>query len=75
MPVVGAAGFPDLRDEARDAGVSQAAVGSQMGYRPDEFSRVMRGHQPPKAGMTPEEFRRRYRSALRALKSGRGGAQ
>jgi hypothetical protein len=62
-------GFPDLRDEAEAAGVSQARIGSQMGYRPDMFSRVMNGHQPPKGGLTAERFRREFRAALREIRS------
>ncbi len=63
----GSIGFADLRDAAEDAGVSQARVGTQMGYRPDVFSRVMNGHQPPKGGLTPEQFRRAFMDALAEL--------
>jgi len=60
-------GFPDLQDVAREAGVSQARIGTRMGYRPDVFSRVLNGHQPPKGGQAPEQFRREYRRAVREL--------
>lgn len=62
-----AGGFPDLREEAAEAGLSQARIGTQMGYRHDVFSRVMNGHLPPKGGATPEQFRREFRRAIRAL--------
>ncbi len=64
------AGYADLRDAFKAAGVSQARVGSQMGYRPDEFSRVMNGHQPPKGGATPEQFRAQVRDAIETLTTG-----
>lgn len=60
-------GFPDLRSAFKAAGVSQARVGSHMGYRPDEFSRVMNGHQPPKGGATAEEFRAQVKDAIDVL--------
>jgi len=62
-------GFEDLKDEINDTvGVSQARVGSRMGYRPDEFSRVMNGHQPPKGGLTAAEFRAEVRKTLAQLR-------
>lgn len=69
-------GYQDLKDEIQAApGVSQAAVGAQMGYRPDEFSRVLSGYQPPKGGMEPQEFRDRVRRVLVQLTKQEAGAR
>lgn len=64
------AGFPDLRDALDGAPVSQARVGTYLNYRADVFSKVINGHQPPRGGVSPEQFRAKVLDAIETLTRG-----